>query len=291
MNRFYSICTFLCVLFSTKVFGQDFHRADSLCKQKQYASALLAYEQVYFELSEFPDTLLTVTQQQEAKNRCILKKVYCQKAAGKFEDASRTTLRFDFTSLSDSVQYPLRHESVVCAYLANQYEDALAQLQQMKFFVKDSTLTQQEDFWEILALTQLKRYDEAKSLFKHYCERKQVRFDINTVFDFASNPRFVNPKKAQALATFLPGAGMLYVGKRSEGFVSLGLQVATLGFGAYNFIQGYYLSGFFTGFGLFQAFYFGGIRRSELLAEQKNIQLSKQYTDRVTKALVAIAMQ
>ncbi len=291
MNRFYSICISLCVLFSTNAFGQDFRFADSLLVYKQYASAMLAYEQVYFELSEFPDTLLTDTQQQQAKNRCILKKVYCQKAAGKFEDASRTTLRFDFTNLSDSAQYPLRHESIVCAYLANQYDDALAQIQQMKFFVKDSTLTQQEDFWEILALTQLKRYDEAKRLFKRYGERKLVAVDLDALFDFTVKSRFVSPQKAEALATFLPGAGMLYVGKRNEGFVSLGLQVGTLAFGAYNILNGYYFSGLFTGLGLFQAFYFGGIRRSELLAEQKNEQLRKHYASKVTKALLSIANQ
>lgn len=288
MNKYYLICTFLCVLFSTKSYTQDFREGDSLLLNKQYDVALLTYERNYFELVEFPDTTLSAISLQEAKNNCLLKKVYCLKVMGKYAEAGKTALRFDLSNLSDSSQFILRNELIVCYYLSGFYEDALSQIQQLRFFVKDSLLTQNSKLWEILCLTQLKRYPEAKEVFGAYASAKNVKMNVDSVFAFEKSNKFKNVKKAAALATFLPGAGMLYVGNTTEGLVSLGLQIATLGFGFHNISKGYYLSGFFTGFGLFQAFYFGGIRRTELLAEQKNRQLIDLYTMKVTKALIEL---
>lgn len=288
MNKYSLICIFLCVLFSTKSYAQNFHEGDSLLSIKQYDEALLAYEKNYFELVEFPDTSISVLGLQEAKNACLLRKVYCLKAIGKFEEAGKTALRFDLANLSDSSQLVLRNELIVNYYLSGFYEDALSQIQQLKFFVKDSLLTQKSKLWEILSLTQLKRYPEAKEVFRSYLLTKNVKMDIDSVFAFEKLNHFKSVKKAATLATFLPGVGMLYVGNTTEGLVSLGLQVATLAFGFHNITEGYYLSGFFTGFGLFQAFYFGGIRRTEFLASQKNQQIMNLNTMRITKALIEL---
>lgn len=288
MTKSYLICTFLCVLFLTNTCAQDFREGDSLLIEKRFDEALLAYERSYFEITEFADSTLSSEKTQEVKNSCILKKVYCLKTMGKFEEASKTALRFDFTNLSDSSQFVLRNELVVCYYLSGFYEDALSQIQQLKFYVKDSLLQQRSNVWQILCLTKLKRYTEAKEIFRGYIKNKSSLIDVDSVFAFEKATGFRDIKKAVALATFLPGAGMLYVGNRTEGFISLGLQVATLGFGIHNVLNGYYFSGFFTGFGLFQAFYFGGIRRTEVLAEKKNQELANAYTRGITKILLEL---
>lgn len=288
MTKFYLICTFLCVLSLTNTYAQDFREGDSLLIAKCFDEALLAYERSYFEITEMSDNVLSSEIVQEVKNNCVLRKVYCLKTMGKFEEASKTALRFDFTNLSDSSQYALRNELVVCYYLSGFYEDALSQIQQLKFYVKDSLLQQRSDIWQILCLTQLKRYGEAKDVFREYIKRKSSSIDVDSVFAFEKATGFRDIKKAVTLATFIPGVGMLYVGNKTEGFVSLGLQAATLGFGIHNVLNGYYFSGFFTGFGLFQAFYFGGIRHTELLAERKNKQLADEYTKAITKVLLEL---
>ena len=286
MNKFFLICTFLCVLFSIKAPCQDLDLGDSLRRIKQYSAALLAYERAYFEHSEFPDTNLSASDFQAAQNACLLRKVYCLKEMGAFEEASKNTLRFDLNNLPDTSQSVLRNEIVVCYFLAGFYEDALSQIQQLRFFVKDSTLHHPSDLWEILALTQLKRYAEAKEGFMKYKERNKLTVDVEAVFSFAKKPKFRNAKKAKTLATLLPGAGMMYAGNPKEGIISLLLQAGTLAFAGGSIWNGYYFSGFLTGLGLFQAFYFGGIRRTELLVERHNQQLIKIYGQKVTKALM-----
>jgi len=260
--------------------------ADSLTRTKQYSAALLAYERAYFELTEWPDTSQSEAYLQKAQNACLLKKVYCLKEMGDFEEASKNTMRFDLQNLPDTVDAALRNEIVVCCFLAGLHEDALGQVQQLRFFVKDSTLHAASDLWEILALMQLKRYPEAKASFGKYNAKKQLGLDAEQVFAFTKKLRFRDAKKAKILATFLPGAGMMYAGNPKEGITSLLLQATALGFAGVSIYNGYYLSGFFTGFGLFQAFYFGGIKRTELLVEQRNQQLVKTYGQKVAKALM-----
>ncbi|TAE38524.1 MAG: hypothetical protein EAZ70_09760 [Runella slithyformis] len=259
--------------------------ADSLTRTKHYSAALLEYERVYFELTELPDTTRSEDYLQTAQNACLLQKVYCLKQMGDFEEAHSNALRFDLRNLPDTVHTVLRTEIMVCCYLAKLYEDALVQVQQLRFFVKDSTLHSAADLWEILALMQLKRYAEAKTSFIKYKTSKNLAVDAEQVFAFIKKPRFRDAKKAKILATFLPGAGMVYAGNPKEGVISLLLQATSLGFAGVSIYNGYYLSGFFTGFGLFQAFYFGGIKRTESLVEKRNLELVKTYTQSVTKAL------
>jgi hypothetical protein len=255
-------------------------------KNKQFEEAILAYEQCYFELIDNDSDSLSADIKAWQKNECLLKKVYGQKAAGQFDEAVKTVQRFDFNNLSDTSQFLFRYEAVVCTFLADMYEDCYTNIQQLKYFVKDSTLTQKALLWEILALTKLARYNEAKPLLVEYAQQHHLIVNVDDVFAFAQKPRFRSVKKAETLATFIPGAGMLYSGNTAEGIISLVFQAATLGFGIYSVVDGYYFSGFFTGFGLFQAFYFGGVRRSGVLAQQKNEQLKQRYYQQVKNALV-----
>lgn len=288
MNKFCLICTFLCVQFLTKTFAQDFREGDSLFKASQYDVSLLAYERAYYDVTEFPDSSWSSGNIQNAQNACLLRKIYCLKAIGKFEEASKIALRFNFSDLSDSSHYVLRNEMIVCYFLSGLYDDVINQSEQLQFFVKDSTLKRRSDIWKIIALTYLKRYTEAKKSFELYASTRKLNVDVDSVFAFAKKNRFKNVKKAETLATFLPGVGMIYVGNITEGLISLGLQIGTLGFAGLSFWKGYYLSGFLTGFGLFQSFYFGGIRRTENLANIKNQRIVEDNARRVTNVLLKL---
>jgi hypothetical protein len=66
-------------------------------------------------------------------------------------------------------------------------------------------------------------------------------------------------KTAQTLQTFLPGTGHVYIGKTTHGIINAGLILSGLTWGAYNFYNGYYVTGVFTGFFISYVFYTGGI--------------------------------
>ena len=283
MSKLGLICTFLCGLFSINSSAQHFAEGDSLVKAKQYSLAELAYERVYFEAS-----FDSLSNTQVLKNQALLKKIFTQKKAGHFLEASQSTQRFNLENLSDSAQFVLRYETVVCSFLAKQFEESLSQIQQTCYFVKDSLLTAPLDFWEILTLAELGEYKTSKQKFEAYSLKNKLIIDLEKLYDFTAKPKFKDLKKAQALATFLPGAGLMYVGQTGRGITSLLLQSSALAFGVWSMANTYYVSGFLTGFALFQTFYFGGIKLTARLAENKNQALKKEYAGKIRKALTQL---
>ncbi len=279
------ICTFLCVPYLIK--GQSYaaieQQADSLFSQGNFPLARLVYERAVFTLGESGLPGDTV---QQLTNRFLLKKTYCYKASGDFTQAQKTIERSNWNNLPDSLAFPLRYEAAICTYLAKNFNDAYNYILQLKYFIKDTTLTRQVDFLEILTLNEMTHWEEAKKLTEIYIQKYHLQADANELYDFLKNPKIRNPKKAEMLATYLPGVGQWYAGYPARGIVSASLQLACFSFGAYSIWKGYYLSGFFTGFVLLQAFYTGGIRHTMYLTEKKNKEKIEAYNGKVRKFLL-----
>ncbi|MFN8357798.1 MAG: hypothetical protein U0Y10_25285 [Spirosomataceae bacterium] len=286
MSKLFLICTSLFVLFLTDTYAQLGHQADSLASLRQFDLAELEYERTIFELNESSDSVLT-SKKQRLVNELLLRKTYCQKTRGDFAAASRTTQRFDLQD--DSLQYSLRYETILCAYLSGQYEEAYSQVQQLKHYLQDSTLWAKVGFLEVLSLVDMGNYDEAKQVLKRYCVANgRADTPVDSLFLKVGKKQFKNLNKAKTLATFMPGAGLVYAGSIREGVTSLALQAAALGYGVFSILDGYYFSGFLTGFGLFQAFYFGGIRRTESILIQHNQAKRAAFSKQIRQLVLQI---
>lgn len=270
MSRFCLICKFLCVLFLISKGGiaQVSLTADSLMAAGQYELASVYYEKSLYDQSQRTDFINTASYRL-VFNDLLLKKIQCQKYLKHFEDAWQTSQRIDFNEPNDSLQYRLRYEVALTGYLSRHYAEAHGQILQTRFYVRDSSFFSSLDVLEILTLNELERWPESKELFRKYAARNHLTTDIEELYRFLrKKPK--SPEKAQLLSFIMPGVGQMYAGYPKEGLVSIGLQTLALGFGVYHVWHRYYLIGFFTGAGMFQAFYFGGARRAELMAEETN---------------------
>jgi hypothetical protein len=238
-------------------------------KQAQnYLLAATYYEKAIFELNSPTDDSLSATYRL-ISNDLLSQKIQCQKIQRAFEEAWQSAQRFDLNEPNDSLQFRLRYESVLCAYLSQHYSEAYNQIQQTRFYVQDSSLIQSLEVLEILTLNELERWTESKEVFRKYATRNQLSINVDELYSFLKKkPR--NPDKAQLMSFLLPGLGQAYAGYWKQGLTSAGLQVLALGFGVYHAINRYYLIGFFTGAGMFQAFYFGGAKRATMMAEETN---------------------
>ncbi len=286
MIKYFLTCIFLCALYLIEVKSQSIK--DNNLNSEAYDLELLKLERAYFDLLNIRDSTNSEAEKQIQRNEIILQKVYCHKKYNKFEAANETALRLDMNDLPDSNHYKYRKEIMFSFYILNKFEDAYNQIIQYKLITQDSTYKNKLDFWEILTLSSLKKYDQADSLIANY---SQIKSNIPFYFDKTNsykNIKIYKPKKAKVLATILPGAGMIYLGKTKEGLTSIALQAITLGWGIHNIYNKYYASGFFTGLGLFQTFYFGGINRTEILVEELNKTQSLKITNKYLEALLAL---
>ena len=290
MNRFYLICTFLCALFSHRLAAQSWQmawqRADSLFAKQQYATAGIEYERTLFLLAEFPDLAVPADSVRLITQKILLQKTFCNKASRDFGAAQKTILRTDASNLPDAFAFRLRYEKALCAYLNQQYDEAQRQILQTRFLVKDTLMAQQLDWLEIVTLNELSRWDESRILYRQYIRRQNLPDTVNDHYLLAKRPKIRNPRKAGLLSTVMPGTGLLYAGSLREGIVSTTIQAGLLTFGVFSWINGYPISGFLTGGGLFQTFYFGGIKRAERVAEMNNRKKKENYNQKLKSAIL-----
>jgi TM2 domain-containing membrane protein YozV len=286
MNRFCLICKFLCVLFLINKAGlaQVSFKGDSLMAAGQFEVAAVYYEKALFDQSQRIDSINTEAYRLIG-NELLLKKIQCQKYLKHFEDAWQTAQRIDLNAPNDSLQYRLRYEVALTGYLSRHYGEAHGQILQIRFYVRDSSLLSSLDILEILTLNELERWAESKEIFRRYAVRNGMATDVEELYGFLKKkPK--SPEKAQFLSFIMPGVGQMYAGYPKAGIVSIGLQTLALGFGVYHVWHRYYLIGFFTGAGMFQAFYFGGARRAELMAEETNRKRKTKNNQRLRTVLI-----
>jgi len=77
-------------------------------------------------------------------------------------------------------------------------------------------------------------------------------------------------------------------GSPGKGFLSAGTQALCLAYGLYHLVEKFYFTSFFTGFALFQAFYFGGHQQAADLTEQNNKRRVLEYNERIKQQLILL---
>jgi tetratricopeptide (TPR) repeat protein len=271
ITKYYLIFIFLCVPFITN--GQ-FAVADSLYQlgKSQYAS--LEYERVVFS-NEDPTI----------KNRALLQKAYCLKALGDHTGAHKTLQRANYYISQDSLNFEMRYELALNAYLSGDFNTALAQLVQIEYFFKDNGYND-VSYLHILTLNELTRWDEAKEKYKQYASINTVSITADEAYYFLDKPRLKKPDKAEKISYVLPGVGQMYAGYPVKGIVSSLIQLSLMGFGAYSLYEGYFFTGALTGVGLFWSFYTGGARNAKYLAQRKNEELVSKYNEGIREILL-----
>lgn len=266
------IYIFLCVPFFTN--GQ-ISFADSLFDIGEYNYAKLEYERVVYSSGD-----------QETVNLALLKKGYCLKKLGEFSKAYKTIERANLFSGNDSLNFTLRFEIALNAYLAKEYNVALNQLKQVEYFTPDSLMKNEALYLHILSLNELQQWTEAKEKFNAYAQLNNLKENPDEVYGFLHKPRIRDPKKAQTLSYILPGVGQMYAGYFGKGLFSSVVQLGLISFGAYNIYKGSFFTGAFTGIGLFYAFYSGGIRHAKFLTEKRNKEKIEKYNAGVREIII-----
>jgi TM2 domain-containing membrane protein YozV len=272
-TRFCLICIFLCVTCFSKAQNRWLSRADSLLAQKAFFEASVAYERVLFN-NESP----------QINFRAALGKTQCLKQQSLFANAATFLNGQLAASYPDSLLFRLRYEQILCAYLAGQFENTLSNIQQLTYLYPNQSKPPILAVIQILSLNELQRWPEADAAYQQLLARQGV--DTTQQSPYQQLPKLKSEKKAQWLSTFLPGGGQFYAGKPGEALLSIAVQGAGLYFGIASFLQGYYISAWGIGAGLFGSFHMGGVRRAEVLVQQHNQKKINTFNQRVKTQLL-----
>lgn len=267
--RFLWICIFLFVNFSGKA---QVSYADSLFRASNYLEAGVEYERLIFEGNK-----------DLTPNEILLKKSYCYKRQRNFEMSLETLQRSDYYSGSDSIRFQLFYESILSAYMSGRYDLSLSLIDELNYNFENKTNLSLEVV-EILTLTELMKWQEAKSKFNTLSTQHQRDLD-STIFDQLLKRKFKKPEKAIILSYLLPGAGLFYAGAPVRGLTSAGLQTGAMLMTIHGLKEGYFFSGALTGAALFYVLYNGGAQYAATLSAKRNATRINSFKTELVKAL------
>ncbi len=239
---------------------ETFTTSDSLFARKLYAEAAIEYERIVFLEPRGSDVA-----------RALLSKAYCRKEQGLYRDVVQTLERVEAGSLTDSLFYLIQKEKALCNYLYGQYFSAENDLLQLFHRLEENKYHRELQYLQILVLNGQEKWEDARSQFQSYLERKGLSGDHLTVYDFLRDKKFYKSRrKARLLSGLFPGAGQLYAGKGLRGLSSIILVSTTVFYTVNSILTGYYVTALFTGAPFFVTFYGGGQRHAVFLVEQYN---------------------
>lgn len=219
-------------------------------------------------------------------HRWLLEKSRLYKLEGRFEEAYQTLQRATSIQQSDTItQISFLYESALTAYLNGKSDPSLSHLQELKYYFPD-TLIYMADLVEILDLNEQERWGLAKEKTVAWSETFRIPID-SEMYAPMLHYKPLRPNKALLLSMLLPGSGQMYAGHWGKGFLSLLINAGLISFTVFNFSQGFYLSGAFTGVSLFYLFYNGGAQYAMELAEKYNKETTRNFKERVKEKLLS----
>ncbi len=199
--------------------------------------------------------------------------------------------------IADSLQQEIKYETALLCYLNEDFETAHSQMQQLLYFSKDQKISDKILLLDILIDHERFEYASAREKTIRWLtpksmsqgQRDSLLILVEEAYDPANLPRLARKKKAAWLSTFIPGSGQMYAGFPGEGLMNTFFVIASLATGTYAVLETYYFTGYLLGAGLFQKFYFGGLRRTESLVDKGNYLRTRPINDRLRTLLISVA--
>ncbi|MES2381657.1 MAG: hypothetical protein V4538_11485 [Bacteroidota bacterium] len=245
---------------------------DSLYKSNNSLHAEIAYEQAIYNNTD------NVTNQY----KILFEKARYLKTIKNYPKAIETLVRINENELDDSIKFSYYYQLAILNYLTDNNAEVDLNLTKIKYFINDTSYNRERIvLLDILNLNRSQKWEEAKQLL---IQLNKGKMDSNSIHQLYKNALHFKPKStktAQALQTFLPGTGHMYVGKTTHGIINATLILSGLAWGAYNVFNGYYVTGVFSGFFISYAFYGGGIN----YAVSNAIQYNQVKVDAINKEL------
>ena len=278
--KFFFSFIFLCGIFLTS--NASGLKCDSLYASGQYYDASIEYERMIFN-----------AESQANVYYYKYKKALCYKQLMKFDRALDELLPMYFSNSADSLFQRVCYEQSLCFYLNGEPAKALWKIDDYLHRSADTASFQLFMPVRLLCLNETQHWDEAKECFirfvqmQHFTPKKEAEMllIVDKLYNKKNLPRIRSVKKAENWSRFVPGSGQIYAGKTGEGIVGFLINASILAFSAYQVYNGFYITGYLAGLGFFNKTYHGGIRRSGVLASQKNKELIVDFNSRINAAI------
>lgn len=205
-----------------------------------------------------------------------LGQVKCFQQNEQYTEACRVIDQTTIFGIPDGLAATVIYQSLLSHYLAGQPDISISRYQQARQRMENSQYRRHALLILSLCYLDTQNWPMAEQT-GHLLVQPAVSREWEAFFGKEALPRFRNPETARWISTFLPGMGQVYAGKTGSGVLNFTIHAGILTLATLGFINGYYVTAWLAGLGMFQKFYYGGIRRAEELCKIKNRQELEKY--------------
>lgn len=291
INAFCLICIFLCVSYFPEAKAQEndnlrMQHARELFGQQKFFEAAIAFERAWYYSAD-----------SRIRMEANLGRAQALKQTGEFVKARNDLQRSGHLRQHPDLHQEVLYEMAFCDYMAGNYASCLGILQQLSHFYPQKA--QDKETLLLFSLAALMNEDWELSRDKSLeiltglkLPAHQTDSLINLTMDVFCECAVPLPRSEKAAAnwsTFLPGSGQFYAGHPGKGVVNAGSQLFSLGLAGFMAWNNLYVSGFVMGLGMFQSFYFGGVKQAVYLTQQRNLSEMAAYKERLQYFIFRLA--
>ncbi len=210
-----------------------------------------------------------------------------------FEQAIEELQSIYFHNDKDSLSQRVYYQLSLCYYLNQKPTNALWKIDEYLNQNADTSSFRLFLPLKILCLNETFRWKESQKCFIQFIQLQNFSPEksnetiqiVNELYTKKNLPHIRSIKRAENWSRFIPGAGQIYAGKTGEGITNLLLNVTILAFGAYEALNGFYITGYLGGLGIFNKTYHGGIKRSGILASWKSKEQIVSFNSKINERI------
>lgn len=184
-----------------------------------------------------------------------------------YDQAIKTLDRINLNDIDSAHSCAFYYLKTQNLFLNGSYNQSLYSLRSLEYSCPDGSVER-----NILKLAVLLENEQWKEFEAEYLKKVSIENNIDTIA-FKSNfgtPEWSEPSKFKKMSALLPGLGLIKSGEERKGAINLSLNIASLGFAAYNFYYGFYATGIFSGLINLRRFYNGGKNLTIASVEDQN---------------------
>ena len=258
------------------------HKGDSLFASGQFFEASIEYERLIYN-SKNPVQI----------NYNKYKKALCYKKLMNFTQALEELQSIYFPNTNDSLFQRVYYQESLCFYLNGEPSKAIWKIDEYLNQNKDSIASRLFLPLKILCLNETYQWTDARQCFTRYIhlqnfnleKQSSLQIIVDDLYKRKNLPHIRSAKKAENWSRFIPGSGQIYAGKTGEGIINFLINASLLTFSAHQALNGFYITGYLAGLGFFNKTYQGGIKRSGILAIQKNKEILVNFNSKINETI------
>ena len=160
-------------------------------------------------------------------------------------------------------------------------------LTKISTFTKYDKIKRESYYWLGLGNLYSYKWSAAKNNMKKYYGEPHRQY-IDSIFSDADKLDFKSPKRARILSLFVPGLGQIYSKDYKNGFNSLIINSITSYFLLNSIINKNYFESLIIYFTAFERYYQGSRSNAELIANNYNQKISKQFSESLSNSILKI---